>query len=58
MGKTAMLAQKCGACAVPHNSHVVTTEVKVGLQLPSPGYSSLVGGFCRWAVTGQLEEIM
>lgn len=30
-------------------SHVVTTEVKGGLQLPSPGHSSLVGGFHRWA---------
>lgn len=41
------------------HSHVVTTEVKGGLQLPSPGHSSLVGGFHRWAsITGQLEEMM
>lgn len=41
------------------HSHVVTTEVKGGLQLPSPGYSSLVGGFHRWAsITGQLGEML
>lgn len=39
-------------------SHVVTTEAKAGLQLPAPGYPSLVGGYHCWAVTGQLEEMM